>query len=521
MRGPESAPVPPWEDVAEEPRVEITPEQIEERRQLVEEAREQSYLEAKKIYGTRFEAMGRVATTLLGKGWLWNRGEGGKDQTTEKTLQWIGKHIDIPLARAFEENNLLRPLKAGTKMGAGVIGVAALAGMSGPVAFLVGLPMGVDGVLDTIQFFKERRMVGAWQSREAKRKELGTATEQRKNCILDELHNSQHVVDNLATSKRRWGWGRLLGKLAATGGAAAWLHFHGISQGMQDIDKIHNQAANIIARHHGTAGLSGQEKYIVDLASFVDEKHQVVQHLDHAEFVYNKGRELQKILDMEQSGVLSVIHRGAETSHWLSNQSMVGIVEGIFAAAGSDALLTNESAERTQTKSLPPGPVAGEVVTGAPVGPLPRAEGELPSAPAEGGEESEEPAAGSPPPQPWEQEDDTKIRVLSNKEKTSHIIAEARPLPEIDTVEINGVIYDILPSELRPTRTMKDWEAGKIYGFASRRGEIVNVNVHRIIEHNGQQYIDCDISCQPLGLNKKRFIIPIEDTAAEENQSET
>lgn len=518
------APPAPWEDKPE-PEKEVD---VEARRQLIEQAREQSYLESKKIYGTRFEAMGRMATTLLGKGWLWNRGEGGKDQSTEKSLQWVGKHIDIPLAKLFEENKVLRGLKIAGKITVGAAGVAALAGVTVPAALLIGAPMGVDAILDTIQFFKERGLVKQWQGREALRKELThtDTNEDRKNNILGELSASQGVVDRLAGSKRRWGWGRFLGKMAATGGAAAFMHFHGISEGIKDYDKIHDAAKNILAHHHGGTGLSGQEQHIVNLSRLMDEKHQVVQHLDHAEFVYNKGHELENMLKMENAGALSVIHRGSEASHWLSNQSMVGVMAGVFGAVSADAFLTNESAHRAPSPtSLPTGATGGEVFTEVPTAPT--AAPPFPEV-SESSEPSEiagpdEAGVFAPPPEPWLLPENAGevVAPTIDEEKPPLIEDENKVRLWAETAEINGNTKYFLLDQYCPRESTLDWQVAGEYQYTTSSGDQMKIYPVGLVEHDGRKYWDCDLMCDTLDSDRlTHFLIPFQEESTEPKKVE-
>ncbi|MCX6806518.1 MAG: hypothetical protein NT135_00085 [Candidatus Berkelbacteria bacterium] len=491
---------------AESRRTEVLPPEhlTEARKKLVEDERYQEYLEAKKIYGTRFEAMGRLATTLIGKGWLWNRGEGGKSQTTEKMLQWVGKNIDLPVTRAFEENRFLRTLKFGAKGGLYVAGAAGLLGMAPPAAMVMLSPVIVDATLDFLQFVKERHLVDAWKQRSEMRKELKTVDEGRKNEILSALDQSREDVDRLAGSKRRWGMKRLAAKLATGGAAALFLHLHGITSVAQDLDHLHSKAAAIIGHHgghvdssnisavqhgsmnllHHSSDLSAQEKSVLEMASMLNDKHTVHQHLFHSEFIYNKGDDLAALGRLHNAGSLQLVDVHGSVGHTMGT-NLIGYAEGFFGWAANDVL-----ARKTA------GPFVGSV-QGMQVG---EASGQVSKT-----------GGGVLRPEPELESAETVKLSDANEQRES--------LSSISTeIEIDGTKYQLLNEDLRPDSTF-NWEPTPGYKFADyiiTSGPYNNYMIEGTVEgvvtnSQGKKYYKCRLrnyGNEPLFSDDVTYLIP-------------
>lgn len=266
-------------------------------------------------------------------------------QEIKRIEEKYGKGLWGKINRWFEETTIGKSIKIGTKVLGGSIATGAAllgsAGMAAPLALSLGARTVVDGVLECVQYWRERNIIEELNDMRSQRVDQAIRLAELRNQILARLNSTplqdkvdivsnnpannyerelQQILDetaqveeiilrqekNLNLSQKRWKIGRFIAGLATTGATIAYTGIYGIKTGIQDLDKLN--PTNIPGIGSGNvpypAGIDPSQAQAA-----LTPTHETRVYLNGLNFIYNNSDKIARGANVTQieraGGVLS------------------------------------------------------------------------------------------------------------------------------------------------------------------------------------------------------------------------
>ena len=298
-------------------------------------------------------------------------------QEKDRVEKKYGKGLWGKLNRWLEETDLGKGLKVGSKIIGGSVatGTALVgsAGLAAPLALSLGARSVVDGVLEGIQYLRERGTIRDLQNlrnqrltavydlagvrndiqtalvsaqRETLQVTEGTPTSfgiRLENLITRTAQVEEQILNqekNLNLSQKRWKIGKFIAGLATVGLTTAFMGIYGINMGVKDLDKLKPTVEAMI---------NGEIKQLVpyppgasieQAQALLTPSHELRLYLDGLNFVYDKSDIIKEEANVTQiaraGGILThLVNEGwwGSSIPWQMYASCVASIAGLSGAA--------------------------------------------------------------------------------------------------------------------------------------------------------------------------------------------